>query len=201
MAAAQGIRGSTQRTEGTTRSTALGATLVRCIPAGSGAYSRKTGGKPPLAATATLVRADPLLCDMKLRTTGLALTLASLAPTSHSFFSTFRPPSGFAACQGLGAERVCRYSFGGRIPTRNMAAGEGMGGGRTGGRGRGGRGRGGRGGKKKGGKGTSKQGTLIPGPPRLENVPEEKLDEVFVFREERPGRCGIGLCDVSWLPT
>lgn len=78
-----------------------------------------------------------------------------------------------------------------------MAAGEGMGGGRTGGRGRG-RGRGGRGGKKKGGKGTSKQGTLIAGPPRLENVPEEKLDEVFVFREERPGRCER---PVLWVTT
>lgn len=62
-----------------------------------------------------------------------------------------------------------------------------MGGGRTGGRGKGGRGRGSKGGRKKG-KGVSKQGTFIPGPPRLENVPEDKLDEIFVFREERPGR-------------
>ncbi|CAN0257020.1 unnamed protein product, partial [Laminaria digitata] len=123
---------------------------------------------------------------MKLRTTAAAMALASLAQTSHSFFSTFRPPSAFASCRVAGAEGVCRYSSGGRIPTPRMAAGEGMGGGRTGGRGRG-RGRGGRGGKKKGGKGTSKQGTLIAGPPRLENIPEDKLDEVFVFREERPG--------------
>ena len=79
-----------------------------------------------------------------------------------------------------------------------MAAGEGMGGGRTGGRGRG-RGRAGRGGKKKGGKGTSKQGTLIAGPPRLENVPEDKLDEVFVFREERPGRYELPVLLVSCL--
>lgn len=62
-----------------------------------------------------------------------------------------------------------------------------MGGGRTGGRGRGRGGRGGKGGRKKG-KGASKQGTFIPGPPRLENVPQDKLDEIFVFREERPGR-------------
>lgn len=67
-----------------------------------------------------------------------------------------------------------------------MAAGEGMGAGRTSGRGRG-RGRGGRGGRKKG-RGASKQGTMISGPPRLENVAEDKLDTVYVFREERPGR-------------
>lgn len=61
-----------------------------------------------------------------------------------------------------------------------------MGGGRTGkGKTGGGRGRG-RGGKarKKG----SNQ-SLVPGPPRLENVAPDKLDEVHVFREKRPTRC------------
>lgn len=73
-----------------------------------------------------------------------------------------------------------------------------MGGGRTGGRGRGG-GRGGKGGRKKG-KGVSKQGTKIPGPPRLENVPEDKLSEIFVFREELPGRCSVQMAqsDGRW---
>lgn len=33
-----------------------------------------------------------------------------------------------------------------------------------------------------------KRGSLIPGPPRLENVPQEKMDEVLLFREERPNR-------------
>lgn len=66
-----------------------------------------------------------------------------------------------------------------------MAAGEGMGGGLTGAKGAGGRG-GGKGKKKK--KKSSKQGTLIPGPPRLETVPEDKLDQAYVFRQERPGQ-------------
>ena len=36
--------------------------------------------------------------------------------------------------------------------------------------------------------GFSDQGTMISGPPRLENVPEEELDTIHIFREERPGR-------------
>lgn len=68
-----------------------------------------------------------------------------------------------------------------------MAAGEGMGGGLTGAKGAGGRG-GGKGKSKKKKKKVSKQGTLIPGPPRLETVPEDKLDQAYVFRQERPGQ-------------
>lgn len=70
-----------------------------------------------------------------------------------------------------------------------MAAGEGMGGGLSGAKGAGGRGGKGKGkgkGKKK--KKGSKQGTMIPGPPRLETVPEDKLDQAYVFRQERPGQ-------------
>lgn len=36
--------------------------------------------------------------------------------------------------------------------------------------------------------GRKKRGNMVPGPPRLENVPEDKLDEVLLFREERPNK-------------
>ncbi|CAN0001129.1 unnamed protein product [Scytosiphon promiscuus] len=142
-------------------------------------------------------------CNMKLRT---ALVLVSLARTSHSFF--FSPPlTPTSVPQGPAAEAVAvppyrtgLYGPGSRCWATQrrravaagaplMAAGEGMGGGLSGARGAGGRGGKGKGkgkGKKK--KKGSKQGTLIPGPPRLETVPEDKLDQAYVFRQERPGQ-------------
>lgn len=117
----------------------------------------------------------------------LALLLASLAQTSQGFFSSAPRPT----VSGHHHAAWCRPGNIRCAPQRQewrsvMAAGEGMGGG---GRASGGKAKGGgRGRGKKKGKGSSKQGTLIPGPPRLENIPEDKLDSVFIFREKRPGR-------------
>lgn len=36
--------------------------------------------------------------------------------------------------------------------------------------------------------GRQKRGSMVPGPPRLENVPEDKLDEALLFREEKPNK-------------
>lgn len=144
-----------------------------------------------------------------MRTTAFTCILAScLTNPGQSFFKAIHLPYGpqphslasaststFSRCapeiRRGGASTGCDLC---------MAAGEGI---ATPGRGMGGRassarGRG-RGGRK--GKGGTKQGSLIPGPPRLENVPVDKLDEIFLFKEERPGRysnnmiwmCGSGL--------
>lgn len=125
--------------------------------------------------------------SMKLRASALSVLLACLAPSTEAFLSSFRPTSDLLSSRTGVVGAASPWTQDSRRLGPVMAAGEGMGGGRTGGRGKAGRGRGGKGGRKKG-KGASKQGTFITGPPRLENVPQDKLDEIFVFREERPGR-------------
>ncbi|CAM9811024.1 unnamed protein product [Ectocarpus sp. 6 AP-2014] len=129
-----------------------------------------------------------------LRTALALLLLASVAHTSHSFFfsPSAHPPSAppaFSCRSRLGGPGLERRRAGGAAFLPFMAAGEGMGGGLSGvkGAGRGGGGKGKGKGKKKKKKG-SKQGTLIAGPPRLEIVPEDKLDQAYVFRQERPGQ-------------
>lgn len=135
---------------------------------------------------------------VKVRTALALVILASLSRNSHGFFLSpaFRPPSAPVAASLSSPYRsgLCgsasRWAPAERrraeVVAPIMAAGEGMGGGLTGAKGAGGRG-GGKG-KKKKKKSGSKQGTLIQGPPRLETVPEDKLDQAYIFRQERPGQ-------------
>lgn len=121
----------------------------------------------------------------------VALILLGLTHSQGFFFPISRPP-GLPAIASPHAVTSLRSSGLGKPERRRAvapvnAAGEGMGGGLSGAKGgRGGAGKGKKGSKKK--KKGSKQGTLIPGPPRLENVPEDKLDQAYVFRQERPGQ-------------
>lgn len=126
----------------------------------------------------------------------LISAISCLAHTAHSFFflSTLRRPSNIdLRCHRADEVRdvVYRASRSSGIPTTLWAAPDKTGlDGTSGDRGSGearGRGREGRD-KIKGAKGSTKRAALISGPPRLESVPEEELDTIHVFREERPGR-------------
>lgn len=126
----------------------------------------------------------------------LISVVSCLAHTAHSFFflSSLRRPSNIdLRCRRAGEVRdvVYRASQKSRVSTSLWAAAETTGlDGTSGDRGSGeatGRGRGGRD-KIKDAKGSTKGATLVSGPPRLESVPEEELDTIHVFREERPGR-------------
>lgn len=118
-----------------------------------------------------------------------SVVLVAVAFPGHSFFlSTVRTPNGYTlrpltpSTSTSTASRCSRKCGANSSTAVRMASGQG------GGRGKArGRGRGGRGGKGKR-KGKTNQGSLIPGPPRLEVVPQEKLDQIFLFKEERPGR-------------
>lgn len=154
---------------------------------------------------------------MKVRTglTLMMMVFASVTRNSHSFFffspATVRPPivpprAPTAAERGVASSHRSS-GFGARVsrwtPERRraavapwmttavmmMAAGEGMGAGLSGTK-AGGRGgvKGSKKNKNKKKRKGSKQGTLIPGPPRLETVPEDKLDQAYVFRQDRPGQ-------------
>ncbi len=122
----------------------------------------------------------------------LALVLLGLTHSQGFFFPISRPPGVPATAPPHAATSLRSPGLGKPERRRAVApvnaAGEGMGAGLSGAKGaRGGAGKGrkGKGSKKKKG---SKQGTLIPGPPRLETVPDDKLDQAYVFRQERPGQ-------------
>lgn len=126
----------------------------------------------------------------------LISVISCLAYTAHSFFfmSSLRRPSNIdLRCHRTGEVRdvVYRALRSSRIATSLWAAPDKTGlDGTSGDRGSGeatDRGREGRD-KIKGAKGSTKRVALISGPPRLECVPEEELDTIHVFREERPGR-------------
>lgn len=134
------------------------------------------------------------MLDMKLRT-GFALLALARCHNSFILSPAFRPSAPAAAAVSSSFQPgidgpVSRWAPAERrraeLVAPFMAAGEGMGGGLSGAKGAGGRG--GKGKKKKKKKKGSKQGTLIAGPPRLETVPEDKLDQAYIFRQERLGQ-------------
>lgn len=115
----------------------------------------------------------------------LGVVVAFLIPSSYSFFIGIRTPHAVSAFHSRTKIGTFRSSHDERIATLAMSSsgdmesrGQGMDAGASAG--------GGLGKRAKEGMGKPKKGSLIPGPPRLESISPDKLDEMLLFREERP---------------